>query len=142
MEIDIRTVKEPKLKVKKDFSFAQIPLAMIGDVSLGAFMLYATIYGYCSNWRDSEPSTIVTQEDLGERMGGYKRWVISKWMNELQNKGWATVKQIGLNKPNAITLHGKKKKRLKKRINASSKNYNSREDVCKDTHQEVCKDTH
>ena len=137
MEIDIRTVKEPKLKVKKDFSFAQVPLDMIGDVSLGAFVLYAAIYGYCSNWRSSEPSTIVTQEELGMRTGGYSRQTISKWMRELHDKGWATVKQIGLNKPNAITLHGKKKKRLKKSINASSEDHNSREDVNYSSHQEV-----
>lgn len=138
MEIDINKLKEPKYKVKKDFSFSQIPTDMLGDVSLGAYVLYGTIYAYCPNWRSSEPSTTVTQEELGERMGGYRRRTVNKWMRELRDKGWATVKQIGLNKPNAITLHGKKKKRPKKSINVSSKNYNFREDENKDSHQEVC----
>lgn len=103
-------MRKQRMNVKKDFSFAQVPLAMVGKVSPGAFMLYAAIFGYCPDWRNLNPSTIVTQEDLKAVMG-FSVQTISKWMQELHNKGCATVKQTGLNLPNEITLHGKPKRR-------------------------------
>ena len=110
MKIDMRKTKEPKTKVSKDFNFAQIPLDMVKDVSPGAFMLYGVIYGHCPNWRSSNPDTIVSQKTLSIDTGFSVR-TISKWTRELHDSGWATVKQIGLNQPNSITLHGKKDKR-------------------------------
>jgi hypothetical protein len=119
MQIDIRKKKEPKTKVSKDFFFAQIPLDIIRDVaaktiSPGAVMLYAVIYRYCNNWRCDNPTAIVSQKELSEEIGFSVR-TISRWTNELHDSGWATVKQIGLNQPNSITLYGKKKKRTPKK---------------------------
>lgn len=102
--------KEPKTKVSKDFFFAQVPLDMAKDVSPGAFMLYAVIYSYCTNWRCSNPTATVSQEKLSADIGFSVR-TISKWTRELHDSGWTTVKQIGLNQPNSITLHGNKVKR-------------------------------
>ncbi|MGB6867508.1 MAG: helix-turn-helix domain-containing protein [Candidatus Aminicenantaceae bacterium] len=115
MKIDKEKTKESKTKVSKDFSFAQIPFEMIRDVaakiiSPGSVMLYAVIYGYCPNWRNSNPTATVSQEKLSADTGFSVR-TISKWTRELHDSGWATVKQIGLNQPNSITLHGKKDKR-------------------------------
>lgn len=79
-------------------------------ISPGAVMLYVVIYGYCPTWRSSNPTAIARQKKLSEDTGFSIR-TISTWTNELYNSGWATVKQIGLNQPNSVTLHGKKVRR-------------------------------
>jgi len=108
MQVSLTKAVKKGTKVSKDFYFAQIPIEMIKDVSPRTLALYAVIYGYCSNWKSPNPVGIVDQKTLSRKLGCCIRTVKS-CMRELHKTGWATVKQTGLNCPNAITLHGKKK---------------------------------
>ena len=113
MRVNLTKPVKKETKVSKDFYFAQIPIEMVQDVSAKAFALYAVIYGFCSNWRSSDPVGVIDQMTLSKKLHCSVR-TVKRCMRELHNTGWATVKQTGLSCPNAITLHGKKKNRNKK----------------------------
>jgi biotin operon repressor len=84
--------------------FTQVPNVILksSELSGGAKLAYAMLLSYA--WQND--SCFPGQETLAEDLGAGKRSVV-RYIEELERKGFVTVKRQGLGKVNIYTLHAK-----------------------------------
>lgn len=82
--------------------FTQVPNFVLkaNDLSAGAKLTYAMLLSYAWHNNFCYPG----QEKLAEDMGAGERSV-RRYLNELQKKGYMSVKRRGLGKTNVYILH-------------------------------------
>lgn len=93
--------------------FGQTPQELFRDPTIyyGAKALYGNLHSYKGQKSLKRRMLRFVPQEILARDFKVHRNTIVRWLKELQEKGWITITQGGWNKPNKITLHGKKKQK-------------------------------